>query len=133
MSYCVGIYCRLSPRPDGSYEGVDLQERWGRDYAAATWPGVPVRLFADAGLSAAKDGVIRPDYEALRAAVANGEVRHLWTVEQSRLERREVPWFTLAAELEAAGITELHTNRDGIVRVVDVVAGIKAVLNAHEV
>jgi DNA invertase Pin-like site-specific DNA recombinase len=49
------------------------------------------------------------------------------------LERRTVEWFELAAELDAAGITELHTRRDGIVRIVDDVAGIKAVLNAGEV
>lgn len=57
----------------------------------------------------------------------------MWVVEQSRLERREVGWFELAAELDAAGIRAVHTNRDGIVTVGDVVAGIKAVLNAAEV
>jgi site-specific DNA recombinase len=35
--------------------------------------------------------------------------------------------------MDVAGITELHTNRDGIVRVQDEVAGIKAVLGAGEV
>jgi hypothetical protein len=35
--------------------------------------------------------------------------------------------------MDAAGVTELHTNRDGIVRVRDEVAGIKAVLSAAEV
>ena len=54
-------------------------------------------------------------------------------MEQTRLERREVQWFELAAELDAAGITEVHTDRDGIVRVRDEVAGIKAVLAAAEV
>ena len=104
----------------------------GPRYAAQTWPGVPVRVFADNDLSAASDDE-RPGYEALRAAVRAGELRHLWVVEQSRLERREVQWFELAAELDTAGIPELHTNRDGIVRVRDEVAGIKAVLNAGEV
>jgi DNA invertase Pin-like site-specific DNA recombinase len=128
----VALYCRLSPRPDGSYEGVDLQERWGRDYAASAWPDLPVKVFADAGISAA-NGDHRPEYAQLRAAIRSGEVARLWTVEQSRLERTEVGWFELAAELDAAGITELHTNRDGIVRVRDEVAGIKAVLAAGEV
>ncbi len=128
------LYCRLSPRPDGSYEGVDLQEGWGREYAAVHWPaGLPIRVFADTGISAFKDDVVRPAYNELCAAIERGEVAYLWTVEQSRLERREGPWFTLAALLEAAGITDLHTNRDGIVRVGDVVAGIKAVLNASEI
>lgn len=128
----VALYCRLSPRPDGSYEGVDEQEAWGRSYAAERWPGVPVRVFRDAGRSAFHDDA-RPDYDALRAAVAVGAVAHLWAVEQSRLERREVEWFQLAALLDGAGITELHTNRDGVVRVRDAVAGIKAVINAEEI
>jgi len=128
----VALYCRLSRRPDGSYEGVDAQERWGRDYAANAWPDLPVEVFADAGISAA-NGDERPAYDQLRQRIRDGRVAHLWTVEQSRLERREVVWFELAAELDAAGITELHTNRDGLVRVRDEVAGIKAVLAAGEI
>src|SRR6266545_5411485 len=132
MTGYAAIYARLSPRPDGSYEGVPAQAKWGRAYAAKTWPGVEVKVFTDAGISAA-NGDHRPGFEALREAVARGEVAHLWAVEQTRVERREVEWFRLAAELDAAGITELHTNRDGIVRVRDEVAGIKAVLAAGEV
>ncbi len=45
-----------------------------------------------------------------------GQVTHLWAVEQSRITRRELQWFELAADLDAAGITEVHTDRDGIVR-----------------
>jgi site-specific DNA recombinase len=126
------IYARLSPRPDGSYEGVPSQVKWGRAYAAQHWPGVPVKVFADKAISAA-NGDHRPGFEELREAVARGEVAYLWSVEQTRLERREVEWFRLAAELDAGGIVELHTNRDGIVRVRDEVAGIKAVLAAGEV
>lgn len=132
MTKYVALYCRLSPRPDGSYEGVPLQERWGREYAANTWPGVPVEVFADEGISAA-NGDHRPRFEALREALGRGEVAQLWTVEQSRLERTEVGWFRLAAELDAAGITELHTNRDGRIKVQDEVAGIRAVIAAGEV
>ncbi|MFD9889352.1 recombinase family protein [Amycolatopsis sp. NPDC059027] len=132
MTRCVAVYCRLSPRPDGSYEGVDLQEDWGREYAASVWPGVPVEVFKDKGVSAAK-GDHRPDFERFREWVAAGRIVHVWTVEQTRLERREVEWFRLAAELDAAGISEVHTKRDGIVRVRDDVAGIKAVLAAGEV
>jgi hypothetical protein len=43
------LYCRLSPRPDGSYEGVEDQEKWGREYAASKWPGEPVEVFPRAG------------------------------------------------------------------------------------
>jgi site-specific DNA recombinase len=128
----VALYCRVSKDTRGRVEGVKAQEKWGRDYAASAWPGTPVRVFADNDLSAA-NGDHRPEYDALRSAIRNGGITHLWTVEQSRLERREVEWFELAAELDAAGITEVHTNRDGIVRVRDEVAGIKAVLAAAEV
>jgi site-specific DNA recombinase len=132
MPPCVALYCRLSPRPDGSYEGVDVQERAGRAYAAKAWPDLPVEVFADAGISAAS-GDRRPEYDRLRAWVEAGSVARLWCVEQSRLERREVEWFQLAALLDAAGVTEVHTDRDGVVRVRDEVAGIKAVLAAGEV
>jgi DNA invertase Pin-like site-specific DNA recombinase len=132
MTRYVALYCRLSPRPDGSYEGVDAQERWGRDYAASAWLDLPIEVFADPGISAA-NGDHRPEFERLREWVAAGRIAHIWAVEQSRLERREAEWFMLAAELDTAGIGHLHTNRDGIVRVRDEVAGIKAVLNAGEV
>jgi DNA invertase Pin-like site-specific DNA recombinase len=128
----VALYCRISQDQNGRREGVDAQERWGREYAARTWPGLPVVVFCDNNLSAF-NGAHRPGYEALRSAIADGQVAQLWAVEQSRLERREAEWFRLAAELLAAGITELHTNRDGIIRVGEDVAGIKAVLAAGEV
>ncbi|OAP20724.1 Recombinase [Amycolatopsis sp. M39] len=117
----------------GRREGVQAQERWGRAYAATRWPGVPVVVFADNDLSAAADDVVRPQYERLREAIERGEVAHLWAVEQYRIERREIQWFELAASLDAAGVAELHTDRDGIVRIRDEVAGIKAVLGAAEV
>ena len=128
----MALYCRISEDKQGRREGVAAQERWGRDYAGSAWPGMPIRVFADNDISAA-NGDKRPGYDRLREAISQGEVAHVWAVEQSRLERREVEWFQLAALLDAAGITELHTNRDGIVRVRDEVVGIKAVLNADEV
>lgn len=132
MTRYAAIYARLSPRPDGSYEGVDAQVKLGRDYCASAWPDLPVEVFADRGISAA-NGDHRPEYERLREWLADGRIARVWTVEQTRLQRNEIAWFTLAAELDAAGITEVHTNRDGIVRVRDDVAGIKAVLAAGEV
>jgi site-specific DNA recombinase len=131
MTRSVGLYCRLSPRPDGSYEGVDLQEKWGREYAALTWPGLPVEVFSDKGISA-HNGDEREGYDRLREWLNSGRLAHVWCVEQSRLERREIEWFQLAAELDAAGIGELHTKREGIVRVRDEVAGIRSVINAGE-
>ena len=132
MTGYVALYCRISKDKNGRVEGVKAQEKWGRAYAAGAWPDVPVRVFADNHVSAA-NGDHRPEYETLREAIARGEVVHLWAVEQSRLERREIEWFRLAAELDTAGVGEVHTNRDGIVRVRDEVAGIKAVLGASEV
>lgn len=111
---------------------MDLQEQWGRQYAAATWPDLPIEVFADKGISAA-NGDHRPQFERFRQWLAEGKIAHVWSVEQSRLERREVQWFELAAAFDAAGISELHTTRDGIVRVRDEVSGIKAVLAAGEV
>src|SRR6266545_4809957 len=130
MTRYVALVCRLSRRPDGSYEGVELQERWGRAYAELTWPGEPIEVFADKGLSGESDD--RPGFERFREWLANGQIGRVWAVEQTRLERREVEWFRLAAELDAAGVHEVHTKRDGIVRVQDAVAGIKAVLSADE-
>lgn len=132
MNGHVALYCRLSPRTDGKSEGVDVQERQGRGYASTAWPGVPVVVYADRLLSAADD-TWRPEYEKLRQAIRDGQVAHVWCVEQSRLQRREVGWFELAAELVAAGIDEIHTSRDGIVRVADDISGIKAVLAAGEI
>jgi site-specific DNA recombinase len=74
----VGVYCRLSPRPDGSYEGVDAQEGWGREYAASVWPGLPVEVFKDRAVSAAGNDH-RPEFERLREWIAAGRVAHLWT------------------------------------------------------
>ncbi|MEZ5408289.1 MAG: recombinase family protein [Acidimicrobiales bacterium] len=127
----VAVYSRISVDRSGRAEGVDLQQRKGLDYASSAWPGLPVEVYCDNDISAAS-GAHRPGYDALRAAVRAGQVAHLWVIEQTRLERREAAWFELAAELDAAGIIEVHTDRDGIVRVGSEVAGIKAVLAAAE-
>jgi site-specific DNA recombinase len=132
MTAHTALYCRISKDKAGRREGVEIQAQWGQDYAAAAWPAVPVVVYTDNDISAA-NGDHRPGFERLRDAISDGQVAHLWCVEQSRLERREAEWFTFAAELDAAGIREVHTNRDGIVQVGGVVAGIKAVINAAEV
>jgi DNA invertase Pin-like site-specific DNA recombinase len=129
----VAIYTRISKDRYGNAETCFDQEKMGRGYADEMWPGVPVVVYSDPDLSAFDDNVYRPGYEALQGAIKAGLVLHLWAVEQTRLERREVPWFEMAALLDAAGIELLHTHRDGIVRVQDEVAGIKAVLAASEV
>ncbi|MCI0687971.1 MAG: recombinase family protein [Sporichthyaceae bacterium] len=129
----VALYTRISKDKYGNAETCFDQEALGRRYAETVWPGVPVVVYSDPDLSAFEDDVYRPGYEALKEAIRAGLVLHLWTVEQTRLERQEVPWFQMAALLDAAGIELLHTHRDGMVRVQDEVAGIKAVLAASEV
>ena len=128
----IALYCRISIDRSGRREGVEAQERWGREYAAERWPGAAVRVFVDNNLSAARDDR-RPGYEALRAAVRAGEITQVWAVEQSRLERRKAPWFELAAELIAAGIDEVRTRRDGLVRLDDIGSDVRAIVNARYV
>ena len=129
----VYIYCRISEDKQGRREGVEAQERWGRAYAAYNWPGVPVKVFTDNDLSAAKDDVVRPGFQQMRDGIRRGECAHLWAVEQSRLTRLEPEWFSLAADLVRADVTEVHTKRGGVVDAEGVVGGIMAVLNAYEV
>ncbi len=129
----IAIYCRISVDKRGRKEGVAKQEKWGRAYAEQQWPGQPVEVFSDNDLSAIDPNVIRPDFERLRVWVSQGRVAEIWCVEQFRFVRRPSEWFLVAEELTAAGIDQIHTNRDGIVIVQDEVAGIKAVLGGGEV
>ena len=120
MARHAALYCRLSKDRGRAASPRALTRR--NDGAVTTpprrGPDLPAVVYADQLTSAPPTGTCTgPGYEALRQAIGRGEVAHVWCVEQSRLERREVGWFMLAAELVAAGITELHTNRDGIVRV----------------
>lgn len=129
----IAIYCRISIDKRGRKEGVAKQEKWGRAYAESTWPGQPVEIFCDNNLSAIDPNVIRPDFERLRVWISEGRISEIWCVEQFRFVRRPSEWFLVAEELTAAGIAQIHTNRDGIVIVQDEVAGIKAVLGGGEV
>ena len=91
-----------------------------------------MRVFADNNLSAAQRDTDRgstscaPRCGPASSGTCGASNRPGWSVGRCH-------WFELAAELDAAGITELHTDRDGVVRVRDEVAGIKAVLAAAEV
>lgn len=129
----MALYCRISYDRNGRAEGVEAQERWGRAYAAKRWPNLPIEVFVDNDISAADPNQVRPDFERLRQWVRDGRVAQLWGVEQYRIVRQPVEWFGFADELAAAGVEEVHTDRDGVIRVHDDVAGIKAVLGAGEV
>jgi site-specific DNA recombinase len=128
----VGLYCRISEDKNAHREGVDEQERWGRAYAASAWPDLPVVVYCDNDITAARDDVVRPRFEYLRQAIRDGEAVQLLATWQSRLDRT-YGWFGFASETVAAGVTELHTRHEGIVRLDDVVAGLRAVLNRDEV
>jgi DNA invertase Pin-like site-specific DNA recombinase len=127
------LYCRISEDKQGHREGVEAQERWGREYAAYTWPGIPVKVFADNDLSAAKDNVVRPGFQKMRDGIRRGDCAHLWTVEQSRLTRLELEWFSLVGDLVKADVTEVHTKRGGVIDTEGVVGAIMAVLSGWEV
>jgi site-specific DNA recombinase len=129
----VAAYVRISRDDQGRAEGVADQEAACRRYVADRWPDATIVSYCDNDLSASSPKVRRPGFEALRAAIAAGGVDELVVVEQSRLTRSNAEWFTLAAELVAAGITTLHTTREGLIHVDDEIAGIKSVLNAAEV
>ena len=129
----IAIYARISKDRAGRAEGVKEQERLGREYVKETWgPRVPVAVFADNDLSAADENVYRPAFEELRQAIRRGEIGGLWSVEQSRLTRREIEWFGFVADLVSAGIEEVHTRRNGVVQAGAAMAGINAVLSADE-
>jgi site-specific DNA recombinase len=129
----LAVYCRISNDSAGRAEGVGLQERLGREYWARARPGVPVEVYTDNDVSAAAEAKPRRDFDRLRADVEAGHVLGVWAVEQSRLTRREVEWFELAALFEACGIDQVHTNRDGVLSLDHELASLKAVLSAGEV
>lgn len=128
----LALYCRISSDKTGRHEGVDAQEAWGRAYAAVHFPGLPIEVFSDNNISAAGDDY-RPEFERLRVAVQAGRITRLWSVEQSRLERRKVEWFSLAAELILGGIDEVHTRRDGLIILDDIGSDVRAIMNARYV
>jgi DNA invertase Pin-like site-specific DNA recombinase len=133
MSEVVALYARISKDRAGRRESVEDQEGWGRTYADRTWPSATIRVYSDNALSAARDDVVRQEFERLCADIRAGEITHVWCVEQSRLERRPERWFPLAREFGAAGIDVVHTTRDGLVRMVDVSSELRAVVMGDEV
>lgn len=68
---------RISQDRLGRAEGVNVQERQGRDYAHRAWPGAPVEVYCDNDLTVARDDVVRPEYEQLRQAVRDGLMAHV--------------------------------------------------------
>jgi len=129
----IAIYCRISKDDEERGEGVENQEKWGRAYAEKTWPGIPVVVFCDNNLSATDPNLRRPEFERLREWINAGRIAQIWASEQFRLCRMPEQWFPWARELTAAGITELHTKRHGVVIVNSEAAGINVVIGGGEV
>lgn len=129
----VALYCRFSVAREGGSENVEDQESWGREWAEATYPGVPIEVFVDDGLTAAKSDVFRPDFQRLREWIAGGRVAALWCSETSRLARTRAGWFQLVEELEAAGIEKVHTYHDGVRALDDLGTDVDALMNHREV
>lgn len=127
------IYARITIDKSGRREGVESQIRYGRDYGGKHFPHLPIEVFADNNLTAADPDVVRPEFERFRRWLRDGMVAAIWSIEQFRLVRQELEWFKMAAEIDAAGLTEIHTRREGVIRVDDDVASIRTVLGAGEV
>lgn len=131
MEEYVAIITRVSPKPNGKgLESCDDQLSWGTTYAARVWPGLPIREYRDERLSGADQD--RPGLNGFRADLKTQAPKGVWAVEQSRLCRDEQLWFTIQAEMMKAGLGELHTDRDGLLVLGDLPAGVKALVYAAE-
>lgn len=131
----LAIYARISKDRAGRAEGVALQEKRGRAYAAERWPDLPVAVYCDNDLSAARDDIVRPQFQAMLAAVRRGEVAHVVCAEQSRLTRQPAEWESLSLALAKAGIEAVHCYRTGPVDVANsrLIGRILAAVDAEEV
>jgi site-specific DNA recombinase len=130
MAAHAGIYARISQDKNGRAEGVAEQIRWGREYAAGTWPGLPIVVYAENNISGTDDE--RPELNAMRQAIRDGQCIQVVTTYHSRLTRSYV-WFQMAAEMLDAGVGKIHTRHDGIVEVGGLLGDILAVINTHAV
>lgn len=109
----VALYARLSVNPDGKKDSVATQLSQGRQECAQRWPGRPVVEFSDDGITAGDDTVYRPGYEAMLAAIRNGEVGDVIARTQARISRHEQIWPAFKVVCLSAGILRLHTWTEG--------------------
>jgi len=94
----VALCCRIRQDKTGRAEGVEAQEKWGREYAMQTWAGVPVVLYGDNDISAANRDP-RLGYNRLRQAIRDGQVAHLCDPE---LERNDNALLATAPKVKGA-------------------------------
>lgn len=112
------VYLRLSVNKDGKKESVPTQRKFATRLVEATWPGATVVEFVDDGITASDPNVIRPGFAALLDAIRRGQVSAVVAAEQSRITRQtdgEQGWEQFRTVCELAGISELHTWREGVI------------------
>src|SRR4051812_1688478 len=104
------VYARASSDPKDQRISVDRQVKLATARGHDLWPDAEARVFRDDDVTAAKEGVRRPGFEAFCAAVRSarkGELVGVVVNEQSRLTRLgEVGWDDVVVMLTKAGLTK---------------------------
>lgn len=112
---------------------LSRQEAMGRQEAQRLFPGLPVAVYADekSGVDMERAGWLR-----FASDVRSGAVAGVWCYEQSRLTRAGVAaWDEICVMLWKAGITEVHTHRQGAISVAKgnrIVGGVLALVDREE-
>ncbi|WP_080730468.1 recombinase family protein [Rhodococcoides fascians] len=132
------IYCRISKarrtdEDDADTLGVDRQESLCRKLAAAQGYDV-VDVFVDNDLSG-KAGVLRPQFEALKSAVADKSIDVVMVWKTDRLSRDRIALQLFYELLRKHGV-RLHTEQEGVITLDtpdgQLMAGIRAELAQYE-
>jgi DNA invertase Pin-like site-specific DNA recombinase len=98
----------LRTAADRTGRSIQAQERLARTYAAEAWPGDQLVLFIDDCVPA-WNGLLRPAFDELCAALRRREVLGVWAAGLDRVTRQDEEWFRFCDELRAAGLDCLHT------------------------
>lgn len=107
------LYTRLSPRPDGDYDGVDRQIEDCLKLLARQGITDPL-IFSDPGLSAWRPKVKRPGWDALVAAIDAGKIDTLAVWHPDRLLRlpRDLERLLDASEKHGIHLLSVGGSRD---------------------
>jgi site-specific DNA recombinase len=111
MTRRAAIYCRVSVDRDKDKETIERQEAECRALAAAKGFD-EIEVFTDRNLSAFKRGVIRPDYDRLKARVAEGEFGAVFAYRLDRLSRSLSEALKLIELLDDHGTGLVMVNGD---------------------
>ncbi|MFC5956720.1 recombinase family protein [Streptomyces pratens] len=103
----IRVYVRLSRTTDES-TSVERQETEGRALAAQRWPGVPVVVYVDDGVSGALDPLKRPALSKLLDEWQRDDVVIVWKID--RLARSLFGFMDMVRAAEKAGtaIVSIH-------------------------